>query len=225
MQVAEYGCRWARRAIVAIATIALSHEVAAAADNAPNKDTAPTPTAQSLSDALRQLTDPGGWRSKLEQAGLQFAFAYYGDGFGNPRGGVTQGSGYDGRFGIIIDADMEKLAGWSGASVHASIHQIHGSQFSATRLQNFALVSGIEAPPSTRLFNLWIEQKIGGDVNLRLGQFSAAQEFLVSQTATLFVNATFGWPMLPAQDLPSAGPSYPEASPGVRWTLHPTTQL
>ena len=138
---------------------------------------------------------------------------------------MTQGSGYDGRFGIIIDADMEKLAGWSGASLHASIQQIHGSQFSATRLQNFALVSGIEAPPSTRLFNLWIEQKIGGNVNLRLGQFSAAQEFLVSQTAALFVNATFGWPMLPAQNLPSGGPSYPEATPGVRVTLTPTDQL
>jgi porin len=92
-------------------------------------------------------------------------------------------------------------------------------------LQNFALVSGIEAPPSTRLFNLWIEQKIGGNVNLRLGQFSAAQEFLVSQTAALFVNATFGWPMLPAQNLPSGGPSYPEATPGLRVTLTPTDQL
>jgi porin len=225
MQVVEHLCRRARRVIVAMATIALLHEAAAAADNAPNKDAAPTPTAQSLPDALRQLTDPGGWRSRLEQAGLQFAFTYYGDGFGNPRGGVTQGFGYDGRFGIIIDADMEKLAGWSGASLHASIQQIHGSQFSATRLQNFALVSGIEAPPSTRLFNLWIEQKIGVDVNLRLGQFSAAQEFLVSQTAALFVNATFGWPMLPAQDLPSGGPSYPEATPGVRVTWTPTDQL
>jgi len=225
MQVVEHGRRQARRLIVAMAAITLLDEAAAAADNAPNKDAAPTPTAQSVTEALRQLTDPGGWRSRLEQAGLQFAFTYYGDRFGNPRGGVTQGSGYDGRFGIIADADMEKLAGWSGASLHASIQQIHGSQFSTTRLQNFALVSGIEAPPSTRLFNLWIEQKIGGNVNLRLGQFSAAQEFLVSQTAALFVNATFGWPMLPAQGLPSGGPSYPEATPGVRVTLTPTDQL
>jgi porin len=225
MQLVEHGSRLASRVIVATAMIATLHEAAAAADNAPNKDAVPSSTAQSLPDALRQLTDPAGWRSRLEQAGLQFAFTYYGDLFGNPRGGVTQGSGYDGRFGIIIDADMEKLAGWSGASLHASIQQIHGSQFSATRLQNFALVSGIEAPPSTRLFNLWIEQKIGSDVNLRLGQFSAAQEFLVSQTAALFVNATFGWPMLPAQDLPSGGPSYPEATPGVRVTFTPTDQL
>src|SRR5262245_6488598 len=225
MQVVEHGCRRSRRVIVAMGAMALLHEAASAADKAPNNNAAPTPTAQLIPDALRQLTDPSGWRSKLEQAGLQFAFTYYGDSFGNPRGGVSQGSGYDGRFGIIIDTDMEKLAGWSGASLHASIHQIHGSQFSTTRLQNFALVSGIEAPPSTRLFNLWMEQKIGSDVNVRLGQFSAAQEFLVSQTAALFVNATFGWPVLPAQDLPSGGPSYPEATPGVRVTFTPTDQL
>jgi carbohydrate-selective porin OprB len=115
MQAVEHGCRRARRVIVVMATLALLHEAAAAAGTAQNKDAAPNSTAQSLPDALRQLTDPGGWRSRLEQAGLQFAFTYYGDGFANSRGGVTRGGGYDGRFGIIIDADMEKLAGWSGS--------------------------------------------------------------------------------------------------------------
>jgi hypothetical protein len=99
MQMAEHNCRRARRVIVAMATIALLHEAAAVADNAPNKDAAPTPTAQSLPGALRQLIEPGGWRSGLEQAGLQFAFTYYGDGFANSRSGVTQGSGYDGLVG------------------------------------------------------------------------------------------------------------------------------
>ena len=196
-----------------MAVFALLQDAAAAAREASN-DEAAAPSAldqtvPSLPDVLRQLTDPGGLRSKLERAGLQLTFTYYGDAFGNPSGGVTQGLGYDGRFGTIIDADLEKLAGWSGASFHASIHQIHGTQFSAGNLQNLAVVSGIEAPLSTRLFNLWIEQKIGNEINVRLGQFSAAQEFLVSQNASLFVNSTFGWPVLPAQDLPSGGPRIP----------------
>jgi porin len=229
MQGAKRGCRIARRVIVGMATIALLQDAALAAGEAPSDNSlttsAPNQTAPSLPDVLRQFTDSGGLRSKLEQAGLRFSFTYYGDAFGNPRGGVIQGVGYDGRFGTIIDADLEKLIGWSGASLHASIHQIHGTQFSASHLQNFALVSGIEAPPSTRLFNLWIEQKIGSTLNLRLGQFSAGQEFLVSENAALFVNSTFGWPMLPAQDLPSGGPSYPEATPGARLTWTPTDQL
>jgi porin len=138
---------------------------------------------------------------------------------------VKQGPGYDGRFGTIIDADLEKLAGWSGAKVHASFHQIHGSEFSANNLENLMTVSGIEAPPSTRLFNLWIEQKLGRDVNLRVGQFTAAQEFLVSENASLFVNSTFGWPLLTSEDLPSGGPNYPEATPGVRLALTPNDQV
>jgi porin len=171
------------------------------------------------------LAELAGFRSSLEQAGLKFAFTYYGDGLANARGGVSQGLGYAGRFGTIIDADLEKLVGWSGRTFHASFHQIHGTDFSATRLQNLAPVSSVEALTSTRLFNLWIEQKIGSQLNMRFGQFTAAQEFLVSDTAVLFVNSTFGWPLLPAQVLPSGSPSYPEATPGALLTWAPNDQL
>jgi porin len=161
----------------------------------------------------------------LEQKGVKFTFTYYGDLFDNPSGGVRQGVGYDGRFGVIVDVDLATLAGWSGAKLHASFHQIHGTQFSAGHLDNLATVSGIEAPPSTRLFNLWIEQQLGSQASVRVGQFTAAQEFLTSQTAGLFVNSTFGWPVLAAQDLPSGGPSYPEATPGVRLAFAPNPRL
>jgi len=218
-----------RSIIVAVGAVLLFRDSATAAGDVLKDDSSGLSqsgqSAPSLPDLLRQITDPGGLRSRLEQAGLRFTFTYYGDAFANPIGGVTQGPGFDGRFGVIVDADLEKLAGWSGASFHASIHEIHGTQFSATNLQNLALVSGIEAPPSLRLFNLWIEQKLSSETNLRFGQFSAAQEFLVSQTAALFVNSTFGWPMLPAQDLPSGGPAYPEATPGARLTWSPTDQI
>ncbi len=144
----------------------------------------------SFSDAWKQITDPGGIRSRLEQAGLQFTFTYYGDALGNLSGGVQQGLGYSGRFGAVVDADLEKLVGWSGAAFHASIHQIHGSGLSANNLENLTVVSGIETLASSRLFNLWIEQKLGSNTNLRVGQITAAQEFLVSQNANLFVNST-----------------------------------
>ncbi len=178
-----------------------------------------------MPEALRQLTDTGGWRTQLEQAGLKFTFSYYGDAFGDPSGGVVRGLGYDGRFGQLIDADLEKLTGWSGASFHASIHEIFGTQFGAHDVQSLATVSTIEAPPSVRLFNLWIEQKIGSNANVRVGQFTAAQEFLVSQNANLFVNATDGWPLLTSQDLPGGGPNYPIGAPGIRLAWMPTEQL
>ena len=169
--------------------------------------------------------DAEGWRARLETAGVQLTFTYYGDVLANASGGVKQGAGYDGRLGAIVDADLGKLLGWSGAKLHASFHQVHGSQFSANHLENLMTASGIEAAPSTRLFNLWLEQRLGSRLNLRLGQFTAAQEFLVSQTANLFVNSTFGWPALTAQALPSGGPSYPEATPGARLAFTPSERL
>src|SRR5258705_11531920 len=92
-------------------------------------------------------------------------------------------------------------------------------------LEILRVVSDMGAPTSSRLFNLWIEQKLGSNTNLRLGQITAAQEFLVSQNANLFVNSTFGWPALPVQDLPSGGPAYPEATPGARLKFAPSGQL
>ena len=122
---------------MAIALLALVTPCPALASDDSNQ--AAMPQASLLPDVpayLRQITDWGGLRSKLEQDGLKFTFTYYGDAFANPSGGVQQGFGYDGRFGTIIDADLDKLWGWSGATFHASIHQIHGTQFSATNLDN-----------------------------------------------------------------------------------------
>src|SRR5215210_5253378 len=86
--------------------------------------------------------------------------------------------------------------------------------------------SGIEALPSTRLYELWLEQKFFNDrIAVRAGQLAADTEFLVSQQATLFVNATFGWPAITAANLPSGGPAYPLATPGVRLKVAPTDEL
>jgi porin len=170
----------------------------------------------SLPVYLHQLTDIGGLRTQLEKQGLTFTFSYFGDTFENPLGGVKQGPGYDGRFGIIMDGDLEKLVGWSGGKVHASVHTIFGSLYSTTNLDNLMLVSNIEATPTVRLFNLWFEQNLTSKISLKLGQFTAAQEFIVSKNADLFMNSTFGWPMLNTQDLPSGGPNYPEAGLGAR---------
>ena len=169
----------------------------------------------------QEARDLGSVRRSLEQAGVEIAFTYYGEVFANSSGGARQGVVYEGRLGTIIDADLEKLMGWSGARFHASTHQVHGRGLSENYVQNLMAVSGIEAPPTTRLFNLWVEQTLDKFTSVRIGQITAAQEFFVSQNANLFVNSTFGWPAITAQNLPSGGPSYPEATPGARLKVSP----
>ncbi|MEP9369546.1 carbohydrate porin [Xanthobacter sp. VNH20] len=76
---------------------------------------------------------------------------------------------------------------------------------------------------TTRLFELYIEQGFAdGKASLRFGQLSADSEFAISDNGSLFLNSTFGWPALFAADLPSGGPAYPLATPGVRLKVAPT---
>ena len=83
-------------------------------------------------------------------------------------------------------------------------------------------VSYIEALATTRLSELWLEQKLLGDkVGVRFGQLAADTEFNTSSYAAQFINGTFGWPTIMAKDLPSGGPAYPFATPGVRIKLDP----
>jgi porin len=154
---------------------------------------------------------------------LQLELSYGSDGQFLVSGGGKRGGDYVGRVGLIADGDLERLVGWSGAVAHLSIHEIHGEGLSAHRLGNLLTVSGLEAEPTLRLFNLWVEQVIGRKLSLRVGQFTAGQEFAIPKSGALFVNSSFGWPASFAVDLPSGGPAYPLAAPGVRvqYARHP----
>jgi porin len=87
--------------------------------------------------------------------------------------------------------------------------------------------SGIEADRATRLWELWYQQKFGSQdrFNVRIGQQSLDQEFMVSQNASYFINTMFGWPMLPSANLPGGGPAYPLSAPGIRFRARPTESL
>ncbi|NIX77009.1 carbohydrate porin [Microvirga sp. c23x22] len=178
-----------------------------------------------MASSLGPLGNLWGARTALEKAGVTSSFIYIGEVLGNSTGGMRQGTIYEGALQGILDADLDKLVGWHGASFHASAYQIHGHGLSRFYVGNLMSVSGIEALPSTRLYELWLEQKLGDKVALRVGQLGADTEFVISQYATLFLNTTFGFPSIMANDLPSGGPTYPLATPGVRLKLTPSDNV
>jgi porin len=159
--------------------------------------------------------DPA-WRAALREAGIRWHAIYTGDLFSNASGGVTRGTTYNGRLELGVEADLEKLLGWSGATFTATMFNIHGRGMTTRHLGNLLAVSNAEATPATRLFELWIEQKLGSFGSLRIGQLAADSEFITSDYAGLFINGTFGWPGITAANLPSGGPAYPLATPGAR---------
>ncbi len=89
-------------------------------------------------------------------------------------------------------------------------------------LDNLQTVSGISAAPTTRLWEIWYQQAFAdGKYDVRLGQQSVDQEFMVSQGSALYLNTMMGWPMIPSADLYAGGPAFPLSSLGVRFRAQP----
>jgi porin len=164
--------------------------------------------------AAPTLKDP---REALADAGVQFGVTYIGEALANVSGGIRTGAIYTGRLDVGTTIDLEKVAGWTGATFHANMFQIHGDGLSRSYIGNLMLVSGVEALPATRLYELWIEQKFsGGKVAVRVGQQASDVEFFDSSYDDIFVNSALGWPGITGINLPGGGPSPPLAVPGIR---------
>lgn len=172
------------------------------------------------------LADPGGMRRSLGAHGIVFGANYTGEVLGNVSGGVQQSTHYDGLLELYSDIDMEKFVGWKGLGFHASWYQIHGTSISGENIGGLAAVSNIEAFPSSRLFELWFEQKLFDDkLAIRIGQIAADAEFFASDLAGNLFNSTFGWTTISSDNLPIGGPIYPIATPGVRVAFNSNDQL
>jgi porin len=188
---------------------------------------APGDDAAAPAAIWHQGTLTGDWRglrSQLSDHGIALGATETSEVLANLSGGVRRGAVYEGRLELDLDLDLAKLAGWGGATVHVSAYQIHGRGLSSNYLGgNILEVSSIEALRATRLFDAYLEQSLfDHTVLVRLGQIAADDEFKVSQYAgSTFVNGTFGWPGILSADLPSGGPAYPLATPGVRVRYQP----
>ena len=177
----------------------------------------------SIASSLGAFGDPGGVRASLREKGITYGLSYIGEVFGTVRGGLKRGAVYEGKLELQVDIDFDKLAGLSGLAFHANAAQIHGRGPSRHLVGNIMTVSSIEALPATRLIELWLEQTLfDGTLAIRAGQLAGDSEFLVSDTASLFINGTFGWPATTSVNLPGGGISYPWATPGVRVKLVPS---
>ena len=167
----------------------------------------------------------GGLRPALAKGGIGVSATYYGEAFANS-GGFKQGGKYDGVLDVAIDADLHKLGFWKGLCFHTNGFQIHGQSITASNIGSLMPVSSLEATPNTRLFELWLEQHMFGDkLAVKVGQLAADTEFILSEGGGFFLNGTWGWPSITAADLPSGGPAYPLATPGVRVAVTPSDKF
>ncbi|MCP3705793.1 carbohydrate porin [Paraburkholderia sp. CNPSo 3274] len=163
------------------------------------------------------LGDMGGLRPWLGKYGVTFQLTETSEYLANLRGGLKTGGAYDGLTTATVQVDTSKALGIPGGLFNVSALQIHGTNLSTSNLGTLNTASGIEATPTTRLWELWYQQSFFDKrLDVKIGQQSLDQEFIVSQYGALFINTMFGWPALPSYDMPSGGPAYPLAGLGVR---------
>ena len=166
------------------------------------------------------LGDLWGLRRDLSRHGISLAIEETSESLGNVTGGTRKGFEYDGLTQVLLQLGTQRAFGHYGGLFNASLLNVHGRSLSADNLQTLQTASGIEADRGTRLWELWYEQKLLDEdrLDVKVGQQSLDQEFMVSSNALYFVNTMFGWAMLPSADLPGGGPAYPLSALGGRET-------
>ena len=158
----------------------------------------------------------GSLRSTLDKYGIPLGLQSVNEVFGNPNGGRAQGVTFQGRNALGLGIDLDKAIDLRGGIFNVSALQNYGHGISASNIDNLSQVSYVEATRSARLFELWYQQGLfGGAVDVRLGQRSADQEFIITQYGGWFTNSAFGWRTRPSTDLPAGGPAAPVATPGI----------
>jgi porin len=152
----------------------------------------------------------------FEKQGIKFAVTYIGEVVGNPTGGQKQSAVFEDRTNFAVDVDFQKLVGLKDLSFHANVFQIDGGGLCRGDFLNYMTASGIEALPTTRLYEAWFEQKWADKFALRAGPLAADSEFMTAKYTDVFTNASLGWPAGLSLNLPSGGPSPPLATMGAR---------
>ena len=195
--------------------------------NNPNSTNASANFIQGLRRSNYLLQDMWGLRPWLSKYGVSLNILETSEVLGNFTGGAKHGVAYDGLTQADLQLDTQRAFQLYGGTFNISALQVHGRNLSANYLDTLQTASGIEADQSTRLWELWYQQKflVEDRLDVKIGQQSLDQEFMVSQNASLFVNTMFGWPMLPSADLPGGGPAYPLSAPGIRFRARPINEL
>ena len=169
-----------------------------------------------------------GVRTTLADKGVEISGGYTAEVWGNTTGGLKQGAVYTGLLDFGATLDLEKLVGWKGASVSTTWLWLSGRDASEDLVGNFLTISNIAGFNTLRMLELWFQQDffLGEDdalpgLSVRVGQFTADSEFVISDYGALFTNGTFGWPAFLYTNIPAGGPGYPMGALGVRVAANP----
>ena len=171
--------------------------------------------------------DLNGFREAFAKVGGTLQATETSEVFANPVGGLRRGAGYDGLTTITVQIDTKAAFNWEGGQINASALDLHGDNYSLSNIGALQTVSGVQGDRALRLWELWWDQKLGDQFDIRFGQQSLDVEFAIAPSGAYFINSLFGWPALHALDMPQGGPAFPLSALGLRgrWQSGPWTAL
>jgi porin len=206
---------------ILLAVLAWTSAPAALAQGA---DSSGIPPA-SIATSLPSNGDGSGDRKRLADRGVTYSVMYTNDVLANVDGGSKRGTIDQGKVEGTLSIDLEKMSGWQGMSFFANVFQLHNTgRMRRDYVGGINTIAAIEAVPTTRLSELWLERKmLDGKASLRFGQLAADVEFFFSGMSAMFLQSD--WATITAVNLPSGGPAYPLSTPGIRFKYEPSSNL
>ena len=171
-------------------------------------------TEPSIATSLPQNGDPFEIRKQLYDHGISYNLIYTNDVLSNLSGGIRRGTIDQGKLEAQLYIDLEKLAGWKEWTFYANAFGIYNDgRIRRGYVGGTNTIAAIEATPTVRLSELWLERWFG-PVSFRFGQLAADAEFFYSDVSQIFLQSD--WPTIGADNLPGGGPAYPLSAVGAR---------
>jgi porin len=197
-----------------------------APNTTPGNPATPTPAPSSIWTQNYLTGNWDGFRDTLKNKGIQLTPVLTAEVFGNPSGGARQGAITDGLLNTALDIDFDPLTHGAVKDLifHTEAEYIYGSGLSPKYVGDFSNTSNIAGYNTLCLDELWL-QKLFFDkkLSIKVGNMAVDDEYFQSNSASLFINGTFGAFTFIANNVINA-PVYPVASPGVRLQVLPSSQ-
>ncbi|MGE9290794.1 MAG: carbohydrate porin, partial [Puniceicoccales bacterium] len=167
--------------------------------------------------------DWGGARTSLGDQGITPFATFTGEFLGNVDGGYQDGDIGAGLLDFGLEMDLGPTLGLAGTTFFLNAFYFDGKDISED-VGDFNAVSNIYTDTEFNIFNIYLQQELAeGEWVLKLGQIAVDDDFMVSDTASIFVNSVFG--PTPVESGNIAAPIYPLAAPGALVQSNPTEDL
>ena len=145
---------------------------------------------------------------------LTTTLSYTGELVTNVGGGAGRGTTFPGVVGVQASLRLDRLVGWSGARAFVLAVGTHGGAPSAF-VGDAQGVSNLEAPPARRFEEAWLQQNLFANrLSWLLGRYDVNTEFYRLQSASLFLNSSFG-----------IGPELSQSGVGLGPSIYPSTRF